>query len=223
MPWLPPLPPRLSAITSYRSPLHSFCSLHSTHAGFLVVAQTFRTLNYFPVLQNFCSLPLGHFPPNICVFASLLPLDLDPNIFLLMFWPSYVKQRCTFSAFPIPSSLLDSLYWLLLSISSMTSGIFFICLFTSVSLVFKMILAHVSHQKYLLDKAGCPVVLPSLIIFIKYFSYSCSKQHVGTVLKPSVEGALQRMQDRARVRHLQTKVGLRANFSSQCCCSIDGS
>ena len=83
MPWLPPLPPRLSTITSYRSPLHSFCSLHSTHAGFLVVAQTFGTLNYFPVLQNFCSLPLGHFPPNICVLCFLTSLRSWPQYFLL--------------------------------------------------------------------------------------------------------------------------------------------
>ena len=223
MPWLPPLPPCISAITSYRSPLHSFCSLHSTHAGFLVVAQTFGTLNYFPVLQNFCSLPLGHFPPNICVLCFLTSLRSWPQYFPLDVLTILCKTTMYLLSifhpfFPARFIVLAFIVYKFNEIRD-----FFVCLFTSVSLVFKMILAHVSHQKYMLDKAGCPVVLPSLIIFIKYFSYSCSKQHVGTVLKPSVKGALQRMQDRARVRHLQTRVGLRANFSSQCCCSIDGS
>ena len=87
---------------------------HSEHS---TTSQYYRTSVPFP---------WATFPQISVCFASLLPLDLDPNIFFLMSWSPYVKQQCTFSIFPIPSSLLTSSHWLLLSISWMTSGNFYL-------------------------------------------------------------------------------------------------
>lgn len=211
-PWFPPLPPGLSAIIS----CFSLILLTSLHACWLPGCRSNIQNTLLPPSTTELLFPSpGPLSPQISVcLASLLPLDLDPNIFFLISWSPYVKQF-TFSIFPIPSSLLNSSHWLLLSISSITSGIFFfVC-------VFKMILAHVSHHKYLLDKADCPVVLPGSIIFLKYFSYSCSKQHVGTVLKP--KEAFKECRTEPVSGTCKQRVGLRENFNSQCCCSRDGS
>lgn len=115
--------------------------------------------------------PLAIFPHNICVPSSLTSLRSWPKDCLLDVLLTLCQTAMHFPILPIPS-LLNSFLWPLLSLSSMTSGIF-IYFVTSVSSVLTMILAHGRHQKYLLNEAGCLVVFPSPVVFIKYLNYSC--------------------------------------------------
>ena len=184
--------------------LASWLSLkHSEHS---TTSQYYRTSVPFP---------WATFPPDICVLGFLTSLRSWPQHFLPDILITLRKTIYLLNiSHPFFPAQFIPLAFIVHKFNYIRDFFFFVC-------VFKMILAHVSHHKYLLDKADCPVVLPGSIIFLKYFSYSCSKQHVGTVLKP--KEAFKECRTEPVSDTCKQRVGLRENFNSQCCCSRDGS